>query len=384
MKSEIIILANKYPNSIEPNVNVFTQQLAWSFADLEYKCTIICPTAINYDKRNTTLNEVDYEKTERGNIIQILRPKYIGFGQNGSFLQKARVALTTHNYKSATEKILKKLNLSNAVLFAEFLCPSGVTASLLGKKYGIRSYMQCGEATYQGEQKYGNKKLAKKLLYDLSGVIALSSQNKNFLVNAGIVPSEKIIVLPSGYRKERIYPKEKMESRRKFGFPEDKFIVGFCGSFDNRKGVLRLEKAVDQIEDKSVVFAACGKGECEPTSTKCLWKKPINHKNLADFYSAIDVFAFPTYNEGCCTAIVEAIACGCPIISSDRPFNYEICDKTNSILLDPDNISDMKDCILYLKNNPNKLKELSEGSLKKASMLSLDDKVKKVVQFMQI
>ena len=384
MRADIIILANKYPNMVEPNVNVFTQQIAWSFADLGLKCVVICPTALNYDKRNRQINVFDSEKTENGRIVKVIRPRYYGMGQDGDKFQKIRVSFTTKQYIKAVDAVLKKMDLKNSVLFAEFLCPSGVAASLLGKKYKLRSYMQCGEATYQGDKKYGNRKLANVLLRDLTGVVALSGQNRDYLINAGVVPKNKIIVLPSGYRRDRIFPRNKQESRKRLGLTENKFIVGFCGSYDDRKGVLRLEKAVDMIEDADVCFAACGKGECVPTSSKCVWTGPINHEELAFFYSALDVFAFPTYNEGCCTAIVEAIACGCPIISSDRSFNYEICQANNSILIDPDDINAMKNSILYLKNNPKEREKLSCGSLEIAKGLSLDEKAKKIIDYIGI
>ena len=206
----------------------------------------------------------------------------------------------------------------------------------------------------------------------------------NIRVNSiapGIIDTDKIIVLPSGYRKDRIYQRDKFAARKRLNLPLNKFIVGFCGSYDDRKGILRLEKAIDEIQDTDIVLAAVGKGNFEPTSSKCVLKGPVNHVDLAWFYSAIDVFAFPTYHEGCCTAIVEAIACGCPVISSDRPFNYEICDHTNSILIEPDDIGAMKRSILKLKNDEKLRHQLSRGSLRRAKELSLDEKAKKILDF---
>ena len=376
----IIILANKYPNRIEPNVNVFTQQIAWSLCDQGVEVIVICPLAINYNSKYMQFKNAREEKTESNKTIKIYHPYYIGFGQNGMTLLKSRVKLTTTLYIMAVDTVLKKIIRPDDVLFAEFLCPAGVAASKLGLKYNVKAYMQCGEATYQGDSRYGNQFL-KKALCGLTGIVALSGQNKNYLLDAGIIKAEKIIILPSGYRKNRIYQRDKIKSRDKFSLPRDKFIVGFCGSFDERKGIIRLEKAIDEIEDKDVVLAACGKGKIGPTTKKLVWNGPINHKDLGYFYSALDVFAFPTYNEGCCTAIVEAIACGCPIISSDRSFNYEICDETNSILIDPDDIYAMKDAIIKLKNNPDYCNRLSNGSLVKGEELSLDDKAYRLIQY---
>ncbi|WP_181005394.1 glycosyltransferase family 4 protein [Clostridium sp. 3-3] len=377
---KIIILANKYPNKYEENVNVFTQQVTWSLVDAGAECVVICPMPINYSKNNIKFNRTREEKTEYGKIIKIHHPKYIGFGQTGKYLLKTRVKLTQFFYNQAVNKVLKKIDKKNATLFAEFLCPAGVAASVLGNKYNLKSIMQCGEATYQGDIKYGNQYLRKKLKY-LSGVIALSKQNKDFLLNAKVIESGKVTILPSGYRKERIYKRDKIESRKKLGLPVDKFIVGFCGSFDNRKGILRLEKAIDGIDVPDVVLAAVGKGALMPTSPKLVFRDTIPHSELAYFYSSIDVFAFPTYNEGCCTAIVEAIACGCPIISSNRSFNYDICKENNSILIEPNDIDELKRSIIYLKNNKDAREKMSIASLELAKNLSLEAKSRKILEY---
>lgn len=379
----ILILANKYPNPYDQNVNVFTQQVAWALMDAGADVIVICPNAINYNKRNINLPFETSEKNESGKKLKIYRPKYIGMGQEVEHMQKLCVSFTTYMYIRAIDRVLKKINIKDCALLAEFLCPSGVAAATLGKKYNINSYMQIGEATYQGNKKYGNAVLKRKL-GPLKGVIALSEYIRDYLTNAGVIPEEKTIILPSGYRKDRIYQRDKIEARRRFHLPADKFIVGFCGSFDDRKGILRLERAIDNIDDPDIVLAACGKGECDPTSKKLVWKGPINHEDLAWFYSALDVFAFPTYFEGCCTAIVEAIACGCPIISSDRSFNHEICDKDNSILIDPDDIQAMQNAIILLKNDSCRRMEMSRASLEKAKDLSLDIKAKKLIEFMRL
>lgn len=380
---KLVILANKYPNKYDPNVNVFTQQVAWALLDEGIKVIIICPNPINYKTYNKNLPFHSYEKNENGKKIEIYRPKYIGLGQEGKKLQKMRVNITTKLYLESVKRVINKLELKEFSILGEFLCPSGVAAACLGKKYGVKSYMQIGEATYQGDKKYGNENL-KKILKNIDGIIALSGYIKDYLLKAGIVTEDKITILPSGYRRDRIVKRNKIEARKKFNLPLDKFIVGFCGSFDDRKGILRLERAIDSINDDEIVLAACGKGECMPKSNKLVWRGPINHKDLSWFYSALDVFAFPTYYEGCCTAIVEAIACGCPIISSDRSFNYEICDKSNSILIEPDDVNEMKNAIILLKNNRIKRENMIESSIQKSRDLSLDIKAKKMIKYMEL
>jgi glycosyltransferase involved in cell wall biosynthesis len=43
-----------------------------------------------------------------------------------------------------------------------------------------------------------------------------------------------------------------------------------------------------------------------------------DHKDLARFYGAADAFVFPSLYEGFGLPVVEAMTCGCPVITSDR------------------------------------------------------------------
>ena len=155
--------------------------------------------------------------------------------QKNVFFQKTRIKLTTLFYKNAVERIMKKLKpQGDDIIYSHFICPSGVVAAKLAKKYNLRAYMAHGEAIYSGNRKYGNDYL-RKCFSNLSGVIAVSTQNKEFLVNANVIDENKVKVFPNGYREERFYKIDKAEARKKMGFNQKDFIVGFCGSFDDRK-----------------------------------------------------------------------------------------------------------------------------------------------------
>ena len=380
MKKNIIILANKYPNPIEPNVCVFIQQLVWQFADLGYTCSVISPLAVNLNFRYKEIEEVSFETTENNNKVAVYRPKYFSLGQGDGPVQKMRVSITTACFENVVISTIKKHDILFDIVYSHFLCPAGVVASRLGKRYRVPAFMAHGEALYAGDEKYGNDKLVRELV-GLKGVIAVSSQNRDYVVNAGIVKSDIVKVFPNGYRKERFYPRDKMESRKKFNFSKEAFIIGMVGSFDERKGTLRIQEACEKLED--VYFACAGKGEDMPNSSKCLWAMPVNNDELPWFYSSLDVFVLPTQNEGCCNAIVEAIACGCPIISSDKAFNYDICDEMNSILINPMDIEAISKAIDYLKHNKIELENLRQGSIRKASKLDISQRALNIMNFIE-
>ena len=74
------------------------------------------------------------------------------------------------------------------------------------------------------------------------------------------------------------------------------------------------------------------------------------------------MFCLPTLNEGCSNAIVEAIACGLPIISSNLPFNDDILDSSNALLVNPESVDDIASAIKQLMDNSDLRQKLAEGS----------------------
>lgn len=377
---QLVILANKYPNDFDPNINVFTQQTAWTFADLGYECFVVCPSAVNLNKTNRKLPLETVETTEQGNSVHIARPRYLSMGQRPGPFNKQRVAFTVEHYIGAAEKVLREYSIDPALFFGEFLCPCGVAAAKLGKAMGIPSFFQHGEALYYGDRYFGNDSLRESLLANLTGAVAVSTQNKGYLLDAGILPAEKVEIFPNGCRGDRFYPRDKRQARLKMGWSEDLFVVGLTGSFDERKGVMRLKSAVEAID--GVYYACAGKGSLDPSGDKCLLSSPINNANLPWLLSALDAFVLPTQNEGCCTAIVEAISCGLPIISADRSFNYDICGDDNSILVDPNDIDEIAGAIARLRDDGELRARLAQGSLEKAPRLDLRKRVASIANWM--
>ncbi|MEO6512730.1 MAG: glycosyltransferase family 1 protein, partial [Nocardioides sp.] len=66
-----------------------------------------------------------------------------------------------------------------------------------------------------------------------------------------------------------------------------------------------------------------------------VWVGGVPLEETVDFYRCADVFAYPSFNESFGLPILEAMACGCPVVTSDRTATQETAGEA-AILVDPD------------------------------------------------
>ena len=223
--------------------------------------------------------------------------------------------------------------------------------------------------------------IVQRKLLDISGIIAVSTKNKQELVLNRVVTEEKVSVFPNAIDSGAFHLMDKNEVRKELGIPEACFIVAFVGHYIHRKGPQRVAAAIKGLSNINSFFI--GDGEEKPDCAGILFTGRLPHDEIVKYLNAADIFVLPTLAEGCCNAIVEAMACGLPIVSSNLPFNDDILDDTNSIRIDPTNIDEIKSSIQLLRDDPVLRKRLASGANKKAEMLRIENRARNILEFME-
>ena len=371
----ICFITNKYPNKIDKNKTIFLKKLVDEIAAQGINCSVVCPVPTNINRKYKHLS-----MRQKEGDVTIYYPRYFGLGQKNYFgFNPAKI--TTHFFEKAVEETLNKEKSLKGVdiFYAHFVTPAGITAARLGRKYNKPAFLAYGESTSWTIQHFG-RKAVKKELASLAGTIAVSSRNKKMILD--YVSPGSVGVFLNAIDTELFKPIDKKTARRKLGFNEKDFIVSFVGSFDSRKGIDRLETAIDSFGGE-VKLAAAGTGGIVPTSKNCIWNKTVSHNDLPIFYSASDIFVLPTRNEGCCNAIIEAMGCGIPIISSDKDFNYDILNEANSILINPEEWKEIRNAIKLLMGNEDLKLKLSKNALNTAKKLTIKNRAKAIIEFIK-
>ena len=381
MKTMKALFVGMYPDNISKYRNVFFQNLIFAMADLGVECTVISPIPITrYWKKVFQVPKHTFHTTPKGNKVSVYYPRYITASskQIGSYNTEH---LSEAFFENAVMSVIKTLKESFDFVYGHFVLYGGLAAIKAGNKLGIPSFFAFGECDFYSEvgNTYGIPKA--KEVNGLTGVISVSSKNTKQISELGFIGDRPVFTAPNAVDLSLFYKRDKEECRRKFNLPFDKFIVGFVGGFEPRKGDKRLLEAVNQLTDTYVAFA--GRGENPPSGDKVLFCNALEHDDVPIFLNAVDVFVLPTRAEGSCNAIVEAMACGLPIISSDLPFNDDALDEKNSIRVNPDSVDQIRDAIEKVKNSSELRNSMAQAALERSKDFGIESRAMRIIGFIR-
>lgn len=139
-------------------------------------------------------------------------------------------------------------------------------------------------------------------------------------------------------------------------------VIGYVGRFEQGKGILNLIKAIPNVlsERNDVSFLIIGDGRLEDEIHACLDRYALRgnvkligwvpHHELPDYLTRLKLLVLPSYNEGLPNVMLEAMACGTPVLAT----------RVASI---PDVIKDGETGFLLQDNSPKCIAEMIRKSL---------------------
>lgn len=165
------------------------------------------------------------------------------------------------------------------------------------------------------------------------------------------------------------------EIRGRFKIPEQVKIGLYVGYLYHLKGTQTILDSLNELKNIPVCFVLAGTGEMlEPAKSyvqengledKCKFVGHVEHDDIMRLYQQADFFIFPSFMEGSPTVLVEAAACGLPIIASDIPPNFDMLrEGENGYSFKVGDAADMKEKVEMLVNDTHKMAEFSENSRK--------------------
>ncbi len=264
---------------------------------------------------------------------------------------------------------------------------SAINAFRYAKKNNVPLFVATGESDIPIPNKPFRRFTFEEFRNYTSGVIAVSSKNKKEATELGLIDPKKCQLSPNGTDLTMFHPMDRKMCREKLGFPQDVFIVSCVGFICERKGQNRLLDAVRRLGNQNQKLIFLGKSAVMESfvieGDEILFKGAAENKDIPTYLCASDVFCLPTRAEGCCNAVIEALACGLPVISSNLPFNWDVLDNNNSIMVNPDNVEEIATAIDKLYKDKLLREKLKKGVQAKSNSLGIKQRADSIMHFIQ-
>lgn len=217
-----------------------------------------------------------------------------------------------------------------------------------------------------------------------SHIIAVSEATKKDLFQRFSINPEKVSVIYEGYNQELFRPIRIIEAQgkveKKYGLKNDYIL--FVGTIQPRKNLIRLIEGFSLLARKidKVDLVLVGKPgwlneEIYKHPKKLRLEKRVHFLNyvpdndLPDLYSAAKVFALPSLYEGFGLPVIEAMACGCPVVTSATSSLGEIGGDA-TILVDPYNVEEISASLYRVISENDLRRSLVSKGLKRVERFS--------------
>jgi glycosyltransferase involved in cell wall biosynthesis len=226
--------------------------------------------------------------------------------------------------------------------------------------------------------------------------IAVTPEVKKFLIKYEALSAESVTAISNGINVEEFRPftlKEKKEARLFFNLPSEAFVVGTVGRLAPEKNQALFLKAARTALEKGLkaTFLIAGTGPEEAVLKKLTAQLGITHcvrflgqvQDRVQLFRALDLFVLSSRYEGLPMVLLEAMASGIPVVSTDlEGIHHALEGGRHGLLIPSGDEEALSDCLLH-SNERIQHESLRSARLKVESDFSAQKAAKKLENLYQ-
>ena len=223
------------------------------------------------------------------------------------------------------------------------------------------------ESIYQNMGWIYRKMVVPKILKKCKRIITVSNFEKKNIINTLGIPEEKMAMIYNGYT-EWFKPVQDIEFiYRKYIDAPSYFF--FLGNTDPKKNTEFKRKLLLADLDEEYLNDILSRNKIENIREKIVMPGYIANRDLPYIYNNAFAFLYPSLRESFGIPLLEAMACGTPVITSNTSSMPEI-GGPHAILINPENPDEIADMMLKLETDPAFYKRQEEIGLQQATLFS--------------
>ncbi|MBI2798808.1 MAG: glycosyltransferase [Gammaproteobacteria bacterium] len=335
----LVVISSLFPSAVRPLAGSFVRERMFRVAQT-LPVTVVSPQAWFPGQSLLRMRFSDYRLIgapfEAMDGIEVYRPRALalpGVGRRWDGYAMARAALPVMRQLVAAGRC--------DIIDAHFAYPDGYAAALVGLWLKIP---YCVTLRGTEPRHLGIPALRLRIMKALTGaarIFCVSNSLLEHALRAGADPARTLVV-GNGVDPGVFYPVPRAAARVQLGIPQDAKVLITVGALVERKGFHRVLEHLPKLRQQHpklhylIVGGGSPEGDYSPRLrqlvhdlglTDCVrFLGPVAPSELKVPLSASDVFVLPTSNEGWANVILEAMACGLPVIASDVGGNAEVID----------------------------------------------------------
>ena len=209
-------------------------------------------------------------------------------------------------------------------------------------------------------------------------IVAVSDNTANDVIKMLDIAPEKVTVVPNGVDSQfRVLSGDRLKSRRQqHSDSAEEICLLNVGSTHQRKNIQTILKVVEILRARGLSVRLWKVGDdftpeqkiyirdrhLEPQIT---WLGQPERETLIEFYNAADILLAPSLYEGFGLTVLEAMACGTPVIASNVSSLPEVVGDAGILVDDPLNAPEIARLVLHLWQKPDYRDTLVANGLKR-------------------
>jgi len=188
--------------------------------------------------------------------------------------------------------------------------------------------------------------MVRQTMLQADAVITVSDELRERAIAQGI-PADKVTAIRNGCDTAVFHPGDRGAAREQVGCDKESELIVYAGNLLASKGLGELMEAFLDLakERPRLRLAIVGQGPFGQTLARRAAAAGMEGRvtlpgrrdaaGIAQWMRAADVFCLPSYSEGCPNVVVEALACGRPLVATKVGGIPELVNEASGLLIPP-------------------------------------------------
>ncbi len=334
----VIVFSSLYPSEAAPGAGLFIRERIVRLA-ARVPVTVVSPQAWSPFDWLIRLGRPHFRPTgarvESRDGLAVHRPRFLsmpGMLKRWDGWLMARCCLATVRRLARQQ--------GTTLIDAHFLYPDGWAATEIGRRLDLPVAITLRGNKDQSLLGTDREPMLREALHRASVLIAVSGSLERDVALPLGAQAGQVSVIGNGVDTARFHPVDRIRARRELGLPEDAKVLIGVGNMIPLKGFQRVLPMLPALRRRfpGLRYLIVGGGATQGDLTPSLKRQAadlgvddivrfcgrLSPDALRVHYSASDVFALATEYEGWANVLLEAMACGLPVVTTRVGGNSQV------------------------------------------------------------